>query len=131
MNKNITFQPIKFWAKIPHGIWLREATSVAVDSKDNVYIYNRGNIPLLIFNSSGDLISNWGNEDPLGNIKILEGSNLQIWEESKFIRPHSVRIDGEDNIWCVDDFGHKIYKFNQSFELLLTCLLYTSDAADE
>ena len=120
MNKNITFQPIKFWAKIPHGIWLREATSVAVDSKDNVYIYNRGNIPLLIFNSSGDLISNWGNEDPLGNIKILEGSNLQIWEESKFIRPHSVRIDSEDNIWCVDDFGHKIYKFNQSFELLLT-----------
>ena len=120
MNKNITFQAIKFWAKIPHGIWLREATSVAVDSKDNVYIYNRGNIPLLIFNSSGDLISNWGNEDPLGNIKILEGSNLQIWEESKFIRPHSVRIDNEDNIWCVDDFGHKIYKFNQSFELLLT-----------
>ena len=76
MNKNITFQPIKFWAKIPHGIWLREATSVAVDSKDNVYIYNRGNIPLLIFNSSGDLISNWGNEDPLGNIKILEGSKI-------------------------------------------------------
>ena len=24
------------------------------------------------------------------------------------------------SIWCVDDFGHKIYKFNQSFELLLT-----------
>ena len=87
MNKNITFQAIKFWAKIPHGIWLREATSVAVDSKDNVYVYNRGNIPLLIFNSSGDLISTWGNEDPLGNIKILEGSNLQIWEESKFDTP--------------------------------------------
>ena len=33
------YKAVKFWAKIPHGIWLREATSVSVDSKDNVYVF--------------------------------------------------------------------------------------------
>ena len=64
------YKPVKFWAKIPHGIWLREATSVSVDSSDNVYIFNRGNVPLLIFNKNGDLINSWGNEDPFGEIKV-------------------------------------------------------------
>ena len=72
MTNNKNHSAVKFWAKIPHGIWIREATSVAVDSKDNVYVFNRGNIPLLVFNSSGDLINNWGNEDPFGDIEVLQ-----------------------------------------------------------
>ena len=27
------YEPVPFWAKIPHGVWLKEATSVAVDSR--------------------------------------------------------------------------------------------------
>ena len=36
-NKN--YKPRGLWAKIPHGIWIREATSVSVDSMDNVYFF--------------------------------------------------------------------------------------------
>ena len=122
MTNNKNHNPVKFWAKIPHGIWIREATSVAVDSKDNVYVFNRGNIPLLVFNSSGDLINNWGNEDPFGDIEVLQLNpnwKHQTWKHSKFVRPHSVTIDHEDNIWFVDDSGNSIYKYNQSMELQL------------
>ena len=46
------------WAKIPHGIWLREATSVAVDDQDRVYVFNRGNVPMLTFDSDGNCFGN-------------------------------------------------------------------------
>ena len=121
MNNN--YKAIKFWAKIPHGIWLREATSVSVDSHDNIYIFNRGNVPLLIFDNLGNLKKSWGNDDPYGETKveILRADyKLQTWAGSQFVRPHSIRLDKKDNIWCVDDSGNKIYKFNQSLKLELS-----------
>ena len=111
------YKAVKFWPKIPHGIWLREATSVSVDSNDNVYVFNRGNVPLLIFDKNGNLKTSWGNDDPFGEIKvevIRIDYKLQTWEGSRFVRPHSILLDYEDNIWCVDDSGHKIYKFDQN-----------------
>ena len=33
-----------------------DATSVAVDSQDNVYVFNRGTDPLCVFSPDGDLI---------------------------------------------------------------------------
>ena len=47
------YEPVPGWAKIPHGVWLREATAVTVDSKDNVYVFNRGNVPVLVFDPEG------------------------------------------------------------------------------
>ena len=32
------YKAVKFWPKIPHGIWLREATSVSVDSLSLIHI---------------------------------------------------------------------------------------------
>jgi hypothetical protein len=42
-----------------HGIYLLEATSVAVDKDDNVYCFNRGNMPVLVFDIDGNLIRHW------------------------------------------------------------------------
>ena len=36
---------------------MREATSVAVDKDDNVYVFNRGNQPVLIFDTNGNLLN--------------------------------------------------------------------------
>ena len=38
-------------------MWLREATSVAVDSNDKVYVFNLGNIPVIIFDDTRYLCS--------------------------------------------------------------------------
>eukprot|EP01045_Picozoa_sp_COSAG04_P052506 COSAG04_NODE_22419_length_355_cov_0.808594_1_plen_49_part_00 len=32
---------------------MKEATSVAVDAEDRVYVFNRGNMPLLVFAPDG------------------------------------------------------------------------------
>jgi hypothetical protein len=55
-------QPLHFM--LPHGIWMLEATSVAVDSADNVFVFNRGNMPILVFDPEGQLINYWGNKTP-------------------------------------------------------------------
>ena len=54
------FEPVNIWAKIPHPLKFIEATSVAVDSVNNVYVFNRGINPIMIFNKDGDFIDTWG-----------------------------------------------------------------------
>jgi hypothetical protein len=64
VTADTVFEPVPYWAKVPHGLWLREATSVAVDSEDRVYVFNRGNMPVLVFDHDGKLIHMWGNDTP-------------------------------------------------------------------
>ena len=94
------FEPVNNWAKIPHPLKFIEATSVAVDSVNNVYVFNRGINPIMIFNKDGDFIDTWG--------------------EGKFTRPHSIFIDDEDFLYLVDDGGHCVYKMTSNGDLIFT-----------
>ena len=58
------YEPCPLHFKVPHGIFIHEATSVAVDSDDNAYCFNRGNMPVLVFDRDGNLIRFWGNSTP-------------------------------------------------------------------
>ena len=58
------YEPVGCWAKIPHGLFLREATSVAVDADDRVYVFSRGNCPVMVFDPDGNVVDAWGTEDP-------------------------------------------------------------------
>ena len=39
------------WGDLPEGWTYKEATAVALDSKDNVYVFNRGGHPVIVFDS--------------------------------------------------------------------------------
>ena len=88
------------WGGLSEQIVYKEATSVAVDSADNVYVYNRGTVPMLVFNSDGVLIDQWG--------------------DGIFKQPHGVTIGPEDHIYCVDNGDHTVRKFTKKGRLLLT-----------
>ncbi len=116
------YEPVPLWAKIPHGLWLREATSVAVDSEDRVYVFNRGNMPVLVFDPDGNLIHMWGNSDPYEGVTDFidqYGNPSKIWKNSAYTWAHSVRADHEDNIWLVDTIGHSLFKTTKSGEPLM------------
>ncbi|MGP3967294.1 peptidyl-alpha-hydroxyglycine alpha-amidating lyase family protein [Streptomyces sp. 6N223] len=105
------YEPVPYWAKIPHGIWLKEATSVAVDSEDRVYVFNRGNMPVLVFDRDGNLIDMWGNDTPFAGTELFEdpyGTMTPRWKGCRFTRPHAVTVDHEDRLWLVDDVGNRI-----------------------
>ena len=126
------YQAVAGWAKIPHGIWLREAPSVAVDDQDRVYVFNRGNVPMLTFDSDGNLISQWGNDTPYSGMTTITdpyGISRKVWDGVDYVWPHSVRADHEDNLWLVDVHTHTITKTTKQGDVLLR--IGTGDAAIE
>ena len=101
VDSTTKFVPVDMWAKIPMGVTFRgDATSIAVDSEDNVYVFNRGNYPIAVFDKGGDFIRGFGHGD--------------------FVRPHGIEIDLDDNIYLVDDDGHFIQKRNNDGEIVFT-----------
>jgi len=93
------FEPVPHWCQIPHGIsFANDATSVAVDSQDNVYVFNRGPDPIIIFDKKGNFQDKWG--------------------KGEFVRPHGIYIDFEDNLYLVDDDGHFIDKRTKEGKLI-------------
>ena len=93
------YEPVFGWPKLPHPMAFKEATSVAVDSDDNVYVFNRGKWPLMKFSRDGDFIETWGTGD--------------------FDRPHGIHVDPDDNLWLIDDLGHFVQKRTRSGKVLL------------
>ncbi len=120
---NTVYEPVPMWAKIPHGVWLREATSVGVDADDNIYVFNRGNMAMVIMDREGNVIDTWGNDDPYSGTSMIEdpyGNMMLAWPESRFIRPHAIFVDHEENLWLIDDVGNKITKTDkQGNELMV------------
>eukprot|EP00041_Stephanoeca_diplocostata_P014080 m.252916 g.252916 ORF g.252916 m.252916 type:complete len:187 (+) comp19571_c0_seq13:247-807(+) len=107
------YEPVPLHFKVPHGIFIHEATSVAIDSKDNVYCFNRGNMPVLVFDDSGNLLRHWGNPTPFEGTETFTdpyGNEAARWIGCEFLRPHAITIDHEDNIWLVDDIANVITK---------------------
>ena len=45
------------WGNIPNDWTLKEATSVAVNSIDEIIVFNRGTKPIMIFDIDGNLLS--------------------------------------------------------------------------
>ena len=88
------------WGKLPSGWSYYEATSVAVDSQDRVYVFNRGEHPVIVFDHEGNFIGSWG--------------------EGEFQRPHGIWIDQEDHLYLSDDQDHTVKKFTAEGTHLMT-----------
>lgn len=88
------------WAKLPSGWSFTEAVAVATDSRDRVYVFNRGEHPVMVFDRDGAFLNAWG--------------------EGLFVRPHGITIGPDDSIYCIDDMGHSVRKFAPDGTLLLS-----------
>ena len=43
------YRIVEDWARLPDGWSFKEVGAVGVDSKDNVYVFNRGEHPVMVF----------------------------------------------------------------------------------
>jgi DNA-binding beta-propeller fold protein YncE len=84
---------------LPKGMTFGSTSGVAINSKGNIYVLNRGPNPLMEFDASGRFIRSLG--------------------EGFFDRPHGLRIDSEDNVWTTDVASHVVYKFNPEGRIVL------------
>lgn len=88
------------WAALPSGWSWTEVTAVATDSQDRVYVFNRGEHPVMIFDRDGAWLDSWG--------------------EGWFARPHGIFIGPDDSVYCTDDLQHTVRKCTPDGRLLLT-----------
>ena len=50
------------WGDLPDGWEYNDATAVAVDSKDNVYVFNRSAHPVIVYDRDGRFLRTWGED---------------------------------------------------------------------
>src|SRR5215472_8994552 len=94
------YRVVENWAKLPDGWQLTDAASVAVDSKDRVYVFNRGEHPMIVFDRDGNFIKSWG--------------------EGLFKRAHGIDMGPDDTLYCTDDGDHTVRKCTLDGKVLLT-----------
>jgi len=87
------------WARLPDGWRLGDVGGVAVGPRDEVYVFHRGEHPLLVFSRDGELIDAWG--------------------DGVFTKPHGLAMERDGCLYCTDDGDHTVRKFDTRGTLLL------------
>jgi len=99
-SHRVLYRAVDAWGQLPSGYQYQECSDVAVDSKDNVYVFCRGEHPVIVYDRDGNFLRSWG--------------------AGLFKRAHAVTIGPEDAVWVVDDSGHAVYKCTPEGKILLT-----------
>jgi peptidylamidoglycolate lyase len=95
------FEVVHGWPQLPDGFALGRVSGVAVDSHNHVFVFHRGERPILYFDgASGKILGSWG--------------------DGLFSIPHGLRIDASNNLWVTDVGHHQVFKFSHDGELLMT-----------
>jgi hypothetical protein len=94
------YEQLDNWAKTPPGWGLGEVGSVGVDKHGNVYVFNRGAHPMMIFDR--------------------EGNFLRAWGEGLFPRAHGLHMAPDDTVFLTDDGDHTVRQCTLDGKVLLT-----------
>ena len=84
------YEPVQDWGKLPPGWSFKEIGGVGVDKNDYVYVFNRGEHPMMVFDRDGNFLSSWG-----------EG----LWP-----RAHGIHVGPDDSLYMTDDGAHCVRK---------------------
>lgn len=95
-----TYEVAEGWGKLPEGWKFTQVAGVAVDSRDRIYVFNRGQHPVVVFDRDGKFINSWG--------------------EGIFRTPHGIFIDPDNVVYLVDTGDHTLRKFTADGRLMMT-----------
>ena len=95
------------WPKLPKGVELGQVTGVAVDSHNHVFVFHR---------SERTWIQPFPKEKIKGHtIAMFNGETgefIKTFGEDKFIMPHGLSVDPQDNVWVTDVGSQQIHKLS-------------------
>jgi DNA-binding beta-propeller fold protein YncE len=96
----LNYEAVPDFFQLPAGEHFVEVAGVAVNSKGHIYVFHRGKHPLMEFDASGKFVRNIADD--------------------LFVTAHTVRVDGEDNIWTTDVGAHMVLKLSPDGRVLLS-----------
>jgi len=124
----------------PHARYTWDRPGIFAESPDNVFIFQRGCLPVLERSGRGaadSFIPERVRLRPVAARRLMpptlekvlyivnkEGKLIDSWEQHNklFVRPHRVLIspyDPEKHVWLIDDGAHSIYKFTNDGKKLV------------
>ena len=93
------YEVVPSFGELPPGMGWGITYRVAVDSKDRVYVTQRGSPPVLVFDSDGTFLAGWG--------------------EEFLADPHGIYITPHDEVFITDRDAHQLLKFTVEGKRLL------------
>ncbi|MGH8067004.1 MAG: peptidyl-alpha-hydroxyglycine alpha-amidating lyase family protein [Candidatus Entotheonellia bacterium] len=99
-TESFTYQVVENWAKLPDGYSFKEVGGVGADAQDNVYVFNRGAHPMMVFDRGGNFLRSWG--------------------EGIFPRAHGITMAPDDTMFLSDDGDHTVRKCTLDGKVLFT-----------
>ena len=96
-----TYEVAVDWETLPPGYAWQEASAVAVNAKDEVYVYNRSDHPIIVFDSDGKYLRDWG--DP-----------------TMYPRAHGITFAPDGTLFLVDDGDHTVRKCTPEGKVIFT-----------
>src|SRR5438128_787381 len=87
-----SYRVVPDFPQLPPSIDLGAVSAVATDSQGRLFVFHRGEHPILILDQQGKLLRSFG--------------------DGLFTLAHGLRIDAQDNIWVTDAANHMMIKFS-------------------
>lgn len=89
---SLCYELVEGWERLPAGFEHRDVAAVCSDSNGNVFLYCRGDHPVMIYDRDGRFLDSWG--------------------EGKFsYRTHGMFMSGGDQMFLVDDGGNSVGRY--------------------
>lgn len=99
-SRDYVYEPVENWGTLPPGLELGDVGGVGVDRNDNVYVFNRGAHPILVFDRAGIFLRSWG--------------------EGVFPRAHGLSFGPDDTLYLTDDADHTVRRCTRDGKVLMT-----------
>jgi DNA-binding beta-propeller fold protein YncE len=94
------YEVIQPFGVLPTGMEFGSTSHVAIDSNGRMFVTQKGDPPILVFDANGDYIEGWGKD--------------------LLVDAHGLFITSTDDVLVADRDAHKVHKFDSSGHLLLT-----------
>src|SRR5438132_6422257 len=137
------------WGELPDKIHLSYVTDVAVDSCDRVYLFHRGDPPVIVFDSAGRYLRSWGSGlisdphgifcchdriflvdrdahqvqkyDAEGRLELVIGERHRPNFQAPFNAPTDVAVASNGEIYVADGYGNSnVHRYSSEGRLLQT-----------
>jgi peptidylglycine monooxygenase len=138
---------VRPWGVLPDHIEYGVVSHVAVDSLDNVYVFQRGDPPVVVFDPAGGYLRSWGSGliadahgifispddlvvlvdrdshqvigfDPLGTFRFKLGEREHPQLQAPFNHPADVAVAQDGDIYVADGYANSaVHRFSPDGEL--------------